>query len=462
MTLQVPAVTYAAAGIAGAALLVSGVAAVAAGGSPGAATSSPSFGEVLGWFQSMSMSGMLGVDYPPVYRSFTKNFGFSTGLIPWDDMQTSIDNFRASTGGNLTESSLKYLRNATLVFSDEEEKNQSAKRSFVSLLRRMVFVTREIETSVNETPSGGDSEESENGINHLVSGFQAYVEQYTIPEANAFMTVLLVLAIVIAAIAVGILLVKVVLEIWAMFSSFPVRLTDFRKHYWGLMARTITTLILILYGIWTLYCIYQFRHGDSWAAILLAAITLAIFTGILAYFTFRIWRIARRYKKINGDTSALYEDKETWRKYSLFYNNYKKGYWWMFVPVIVYLFVRGCIIAGADGNGMVQTAGQLIVEAIMLGLLVWTRPYETKSGQWINLSIQVVRVLSVACILVFVHELGVSQTTKTVTGVALVAVQSTLTGILAILIAVNAIIVCFKKNPHEKRLAEHGKSQPLV
>ena len=94
---------------------------------------------------------------------------------------------------------------------------------------------------------------------------------------------------------------------------------------------------------------------------------------------------------------------------------------------------------------------------VVLGLLVWNRPYERKSGNVINIFIQVVRALSVVCILVFVEELGIAQTTQTVTGVVLIAVQSVLTGLLAILIAVNAIIMCCKENPHRKRRKEAGK-----
>ncbi len=93
----------------------------------------------------------------------------------------------------------------------------------------------------------------------------------------------------------------------------------------------------------------------------------------------------------------------------------------------------------------------------MLGLLLFKRPYERKSGNVINIIIQVVRALSVICILVFVEELGIAQTTQTVTGVVLIAVQSGLTGILAILIAVNAIIMCVKENPHRKRRKEAEK-----
>lgn len=92
----------------------------------------------------------------------------------------------------------------------------------------------------------------------------------------------------------------------------------------------------------------------------------------------------------------------------------------------------------------------------MLGLLLWARPFERKSGNVINIFIQVVRVLSVVCILVFVEELGIAQTTQTVTGLVLIVVQSVLTGVLAILIAVNAIILCCRENPHRKRRKELG------
>ncbi|KAL9603964.1 MAG: hypothetical protein Q9179_002026 [Wetmoreana sp. 5 TL-2023] len=453
-TAEVTAVSYIAAGIAAAALLLTGLSALGSAGSPGGHTPSPNFGDIIGWFQSISQNGMLTVGYPPIYRSFSKNFAFSGGLIPWNSMQTSIDNFRKATGGNLTEDSVEYLRNSTLVYSDGSKTNSSAlpKRALEFLIGGPVLYTRDVTTSVNGTQSeNGTDSPLDSKVTHVVHGIQGYVEQLTIPQANTFLTVLLIFAIVLAAIAVGILLFKVILETWALFASFPKKLTGFRKRYWGLLGRTITNLILLLYGVWTLYCVYQFTNGDSWAAKVLAGATFAIFTAILAFFTFRIWQLARRSKKAEGDTSVLFEDKETWRKYSLFYDNYKRGYWWIFMPAIVYMFAKGCVIAAGNEHGLVQTSGQLIIEALMLALLLWNRPYATKAGNWINVFIQVVRVLSVVCILVFVEELGISQSTKTITGVVLIAVQSVLTVALAILIAVNSIIICCRENPHRKR-----------
>jgi Transient receptor potential (TRP) ion channel/ML-like domain len=252
-TVSVPAVSYVAAGVAGAALLVTGFSAIgaaASGGSTGGTgTASPSFGEVMGWFQGIAMNGMMSVNYPEVYRSFTKNFGFSTGIIPWTAMQTSIDNFRSKTGGNLTEDSVQFLQNATLVFGDGT--NKVSKRTYEAIL----LIRDSISTNINSSTTAGSSNST---VQTTVNGIKAYVEELSVPQANTFMTVLLIAAVVVAAIVVGILLFKVILETWALFGSFPKGLTGFRKHYWGTMARAIVNLILVLYGVWVLYCIFQF------------------------------------------------------------------------------------------------------------------------------------------------------------------------------------------------------------
>ncbi|KAF1963497.1 TRP-domain-containing protein [Byssothecium circinans] len=453
-SLNVPGVSYIAAGMAAAALGVSALGALASAGQAGSPTASPTFFEVMTWFQSMSLNGMMTAKVPGVYQSWSKNFAFSTGLISWDGAQRSIDAFRNSTGGNLTANSVEFLRNATLVHVDQGMNLTKRGLDIATLWARDGSLNTNVNGSTNGTE--GDSK-----IMHAVKGIQGYVEEYTIPNGNTFMTVLLIFAILIAGITVGILLFKVILETWALFGSFPKRLTNFRKRYWWILAKTITSLILVLYGIWTLYCVYQFKSGDSWAAKLLAGVTLGIFTAILVFFTWKIWSIAHKFKKMEGDSSALYDNKEVWRKYSIFYENYKKNYWWIFIPAIVYMFARGCVIAGADGHGMAQASGQLIVEALLLGLLLWARPFSLKSGNWINIGIQTVRVLSVVCILVFVEELGVAQTTKTVTGLVLVVMQAVLTGLLAILIAINAIVVCCKENPHRKKRKDAEKARDL-
>ncbi|CAD6448309.1 813350f0-590a-4ba4-907b-4c67c87e361f [Sclerotinia trifoliorum] len=455
-TTAVAAVSYVAAAVAGAAAVVGGVSALgaAASGASGAGTaaSSPSFMECMTWFQGMAMNGMMSVKYPPVYRQFTKNFGFSTGLIPWTAMQQSIDSFRAATGGNLTGDSVTYLKNATLVFADGS--TDTPRRSLFS---SSVLYARDVVTSVNGTDSSSGTTDTAAIIEEKVAGIKAYVEELSVPQANTFMTVLLIVACIIAAIVVAVLAFKVLLETWALFRSFPESLTGFRKHYWQTMARLTVQLILALYGSWVLYCIFQFTNGDSWAAKTLAAVTLTIFTGVLVFFAYKISTAAKIMKERDGDVSGLYEKKDNWLKYSMFYENYKKDFWWLFVPAIIYMFAKGCVLAAGDGHGLSQTVAQLIIECLMLSLLLWSRPYERRSANVINMFVQVVRVLSVICILVFVEELGIAETTQTVTGVVLIAIQSVLTGTLAILIGVNAVISIIKQNPHRKRRKEAEK-----
>lgn len=456
-TLDTPVVKYVGVGVAGAALIMSAVSATLAGAHPGASSPSPTFGETFGWFQAMAMNGMMSVDYPQVYQSFATNFGFSTGLVSWGAMQTTIDNFRAATGGNLTHDNYAYLQNATLVFPSDANSTSSGlrRRAFDALI---LFARDGATVDVNGTSStvgSGSTASSSNSTapsqnQHAVRNLQAYVEQLMIPQANTFMTLLLIFTTVVAALIVLVLLAKLVLEAWSLMRPLPHSVDSWRRRYWWRLAKAITNLVVLLYSVWTMYCIYQFTNGDSWAAKLLAGITLALFTALLAGFIFKIWQKARYYKKLEGDSSKLYEDKETWIRYSLFYDSFRKSYWWLFIPLIVYAFARGAIIAAANGHGLIQTAGELFVDAVMLIVLLWTRPYQLKSGNIINIIIQVVRVLSVACILVFVEELNINQTTKTIIGLALIVLQCVLTGLLAILILVNSLMFCFRQNPHRR------------
>jgi len=250
-TANQPGVQYVTAGIAAAALVLSGVSALGAAGAGSGAGPSPNFGDVMFWFQNVAMNGMLSVNYPPVYRSFVSNFAWSTGIIPWEDMQRSIDGFRKATGGHLKGNSIDDLLNSTLVYSSDS--STEAGNSTANKTRRALDWTvaqiyeRAVEVNGTAIAGNGTNSTSTNGaqdkVMHYVHGVQAYVEKLQIPSANTFMTVLLIFAIVIAAIAVCILLFKVILEAWSLFGSFPKSLTGFRKRYWGFLATTIVRLV---------------------------------------------------------------------------------------------------------------------------------------------------------------------------------------------------------------------------
>jgi hypothetical protein len=249
-TANVVQAKYATAAIAAGALLAGGVGAMgASGGATAVGASSPNFGDVMFWFQNIATDGMLTLSYPAVYRAFTSNFQWSTGLFGWDGMQQSIDNFRKSTGGNTTTMSIQYLLHNTTLVYDKSMAGGTASTN--SKMRRDLMYADEdsfgglwardsnVTVSSNSTSSSSGSSK----VMTYVQGIQAKVEALKIPSANTFMTVLLIFLIVIASIAVCILLFKVILEVWALFKSFPKGLTGFRKRYWSFLVTTIVRIV---------------------------------------------------------------------------------------------------------------------------------------------------------------------------------------------------------------------------
>lgn len=226
------------------------------------------------------------------------------------------------------------------------------------------------------------------------------------PDNSTFMTVLLVFMMVLAVVAVAMLLFKLILELWALCGHLSKRFERIRSDYWLILSTTIVRIILIVYGVWALYCLWQFHSGDSWAASLLAAVTLGIFTAVLAFFTIRIFYLAYKAKKLEGGIDELYEHEPWMRKYGFFYDQFKSNFWWFFLPILLMGFIRACFIVFAGKNGLVQAVGILSAEGVFLVLLFWRRPYDGRMSNVVNAMIGVVRVLSIACILVFVDQLG--------------------------------------------------------
>ncbi|KAK9454636.1 hypothetical protein V1511DRAFT_460240 [Dipodascopsis uninucleata] len=416
----------------------------------------PGVGDVIGWTQSMAMNGMLSITYPTVYQSFSQNFGWANAFISWPAMQKSIDSFRAKTGGNTTLSSwetlqrttiLDYGSGALILLSSTD--TSSSEVSSSKLLRRFVFDGVDLSQS-----SGNSTSSSSDTILEEVYGLARYAEHLMIPDANVFMTVLLFFAMIIGVIIVAILLFKLTLEVIAQFGTLSKSLESFRQRYWIFLGSTIVRTIVILYGTWVLYCLYQFKRGDSWATLVIAAVILGIITSIISIYSIRIFLLAKR-SYLDGNIDELYRHKPWIRVYGLFYGQFKTRFWWFFVPAILVSFGRSAFIALADGHGLVQVIGQIAIETIFVVALLVLRPFNTRAGNIVNSIISVVRVISLVCILVFVEELGISQETTTAVGIALIIVQAVLTCLLAILIIINALISLFSKNPNKRKDVEN-------
>ena len=122
------------------------------------------FANVFQWFQFIAVGGMYTVNYPPVYRDFTKNFAWAAGLVTWGSLQRTIDTLRAHTGGNLTEMNYEYLKNAKLVYSN-----------FPVQRRDLSYAVGNNTGSANSTVSS---------TSRFVSGISAFAESLLVPSAK--------------------------------------------------------------------------------------------------------------------------------------------------------------------------------------------------------------------------------------------------------------------------------------
>jgi len=57
--------------------------------------------DIIYLFQAIAASGLLNLNYPIVYRSFTFNFRWALGFFPAPGFQTAINDMRNRTGGHL-------------------------------------------------------------------------------------------------------------------------------------------------------------------------------------------------------------------------------------------------------------------------------------------------------------------------------------------------------------------------
>ncbi|RAL63390.1 hypothetical protein DID88_003814 [Monilinia fructigena] len=185
---------------------------------------------------------------------------------------------------------------------------------------------RDIVTTVNgTTDSASDTTTATAIIEEKVAGIKAYVEELSVPEANTFMTVLLIVACVIA-------------ELSSQFSLSKSCLRPGHSSHLSLRVSPGSENII----------------GKLWLVFFYSSLTRSL-------------RQQKILKERDGDVSGLYEKKDNWLKYSMFYENYKEGLLVLFVPAIIYMFAKGCVLAAGDGHGLTQTVAQLIIEAAMLG-----------------------------------------------------------------------------------------------
>jgi hypothetical protein len=348
---------------------------------------------LFSFFQAQAMFGMLAVGMPPIVESWTQNFQWSMGIIRVGFLQTISTWYQMATGGTpstilseLNKQSVEVQKRSLSV----NALTHIATRTFHRLLKRAAS------SSSDSSDNTTDSPNVIMGIDRV--GFRAGIE-----ESNIFMTgliffiafVLLTTMIVASFKAYTKLAIR---QGWMPHTSFE----DFRNGWTSVLRGILYRLVLIGFPQMVVLCLWELTRRDSVAEVILAVLMFVSMTGILGWAAIRVIALAKRSVTMHRNPAyILYSNPKFLHTWGFLYVQYRAtAYYWV-VPALVYIFAKGAFIALAQGSGIVQAIGLLIIETSALVASAIFRPWMDKKTNTFNIAILVVHFINAVCLLMF-------------------------------------------------------------
>ncbi|KAH8703077.1 putative flavin carrier protein 2 precursor [Talaromyces proteolyticus] len=383
---------------------------------------------LFGFFQAQAMYGMTSVTMPPIVEAWTQNFQWSMGIIRVGFLQTLSTWYQQATGGT-----------PSLVL-------QSLTITSVSVQKRSLELGKIAKRALH-TLTARDNSASSNSMvlkGMLRVGFRAKIE-----PTNIFMTGLIFLA-------VFFMLVILLIVLFKLFTKLAVRLrwmraetfADFRNGWTSVMRGILFRLILIGYPQMVVLCLWELTRRDSVAEAILAVLMILSMTVILFWAAFRVLRLAQRSISMHQNPAyILYSNPKFLHTWGFLYVSYRAtAYYWVF-PTLVYIFVKGAFIGLAQGSGVVQAIGLLIIETTALIFASIFRPWMDKKTNTFNIAIFAVYFVNAVFLLMFTSVFNQPAIVNSVMGVILVLYNAIFALILLLLVLVSACYAIFSKNP---------------
>lgn len=180
--------------------------------------------DLMHLYQTIASSGLLALNFPSVYRSFTLNFAWALGLFRSSSIQHSIDEMRARTGGsnvNGTSNAIGLVNRSLSPYNNigalSTLSTYLAPKSLLARIKGMPVtnlrqpglslrnVARRALEDVEQLSSAGEVQNYSPSTDQVLeAGMPIYVNSLQIGTANGFMTIFFT-ALIFFAIAIGIL-----------------------------------------------------------------------------------------------------------------------------------------------------------------------------------------------------------------------------------------------------------------
>ncbi|PWN31490.1 TRP-domain-containing protein [Meira miltonrushii] len=448
--------------------------------------------DVMWAIQNPAITSFLSLNYPTVFLSYGTNFAWSLGLVDIPSLQSSITQTRSNTGGhdqavfgkNLTaEIGRKYnpfnggesqssgsssglgksLSIGSLGFfkaSDDMANKlsnfaQSVSPSILqpssshaqiydpaklSLLKRQQYAP-------NTGPGGSLITGGQGVALPLVSGDETsvnggigtFAERNYVAPSNAFLTVLVSMAILLA-ICVGALILTYLI-------AFSVRLLTDRRNkgkgltrnlsHWShrvtkpseffntVILPTLGRYLLIVFPVFFIFAFWQWIDGDSWVGHLVAALMTVIILAFTAIMFVPMIIRARR-----STSAVLYHDKapahgtKTAKRWGHLSHPYRQKFYWFSLALLLFAFIRACFISFAQQHGTRQAIGLLVTDVLLFLILCIFRVGRDKKSDFVLILLCFSRIAAWAVCVVFIPSANIRTIPRAIVAFVLLVVTA--------------------------------------
>jgi hypothetical protein len=442
---------------------------------------------VFAVFHHIFFTGALSMNWPSVLVAFWSNYAWSAGMIYTRSMQTTINNFIGSNGGNIS-----MVGSAP---SGQNNPGLGGGFSITQIYKRGLEVANDFHTVDGQTlfrrdNNGSVSQSSWYGQPVLpglplpgnYSGFAGTLAPERIPASNAFMTGFLWLLILLTIVFGIIFLLKAAIETFGRFGFVrTTQLDHFRRHWLRYATAALLRTCWIAFFMISFLAMFQFTLGGSAGVIAIASIVFVIFLvgliGLAAYALYyrlrfekvslpppgrniergptdsassveekhkplQLSKLFQRYDttESNPDIPHVHDDPDYLTKFGWLSARFRRSKWWFFGYWLIYELVRACFFGGAAGHAQTQVFGLLAWEIISLATIAWMRPFESNR---LNLLMVYLlgfsKVVTVALSSAFDPRFGLGRILTTVIGIVIIVIQGILTIVTMIFVVLGAI-----------------------
>ncbi|OGE57759.1 hypothetical protein PENARI_c001G03895 [Penicillium arizonense] len=374
----------------------------------------------LGFIQSQAMGGLIAVEIPPMAQSWIQNTVWSMGIVKAEALQTISTWFQRATGG--TPSSVLSESNTVSVVLQ--------KRSSIQ------------------------AQAMQSGSQIVLRGIKRAGARASITLSNIFMTGYLFYYFVTALVLVC---VGIALAVRFALSKRTTSITKLEKAVgatadWKTVLRnTFFRLACIGYPQMCVLCLWELTQKDSAAEIVLAITMWLVTTGVLAFAAFKIFQRAIRSKQQhNTPAYTLYSDPATLSKWGILYIYYRAPVYWFLVPALVYIVVKGMVVAFGQSNGIAQSIVLLILELAMMLATGIIKPFMSKGANVFAIIATVLNSLNAIFFLVFSNVFNQPTLMTGILGVLYFIFNAVFTLALLIYLLVGMVYAVFSKTPDAK------------